>query len=55
MRVAGSSPASSPAVTFMPDIVGEYRMRLTVEDDDGMVVFNDCVVVSSLVFAERLF
>jgi len=31
------SPATSPSVTFMPDIVGEFRMRLTVTDDDGMV------------------
>jgi K319L-like, PKD domain len=30
------SPATSPAVTFMPDIVGEFQMRLTVVDDDGM-------------------
>lgn len=34
---APPSPATSPTVTFMPDIVGEYRMRLTVVDDDGMV------------------
>lgn len=30
------SPATSPTVSFTPDIVGEYEMRLTVVDDDGM-------------------
>jgi hypothetical protein len=30
------NPATSPTVSFTPDIVGEYRMRLTVIDDDGM-------------------
>ena len=33
---APPSPATSPTVTFTPDIVGDFRMRLTVVDDDGM-------------------
>ncbi len=33
---AAPAPASSQSVTFTPDLVGTYLMRLTVEDDDGM-------------------
>ncbi len=31
----GPSPASARIATFMPDVAGEYWMRLTVRDDDG--------------------
>lgn len=34
-RPAAPSPPNAPRTTFTPDLAGEYRLRLTVTDDDG--------------------
>lgn len=51
-RPAPPSPADQPRTVFTPDLAGEYRLRLTVTDDDGQT--GECVTLVRAISGDGL-